>query len=435
MTVDLITILGELSFAEQINEIGQFAGQKKGAEAHAALVQKAEAAQDEPSRKAIVKEIISEIQSVPAEANDREVEGIFNLLGNVIINNFSDDQQSAKLLFEQLLKVLTAPESTVGANIGQASDKAIVRYRILSNLYNALPNSSANRFIVFNSLLQLANANEDLDIISDALIALPNWLAEWDVSPKEKADLLIKVAQNFEAAGEPKRAYEFLLLHVRFLGTGTLSGEGSSAAATKEAAEKTISAALSLPSVFEFEELAQIEAVQKLQSEPIGKLLSVFLQGNTNDYIKWRDANAAEVTRLNLSAAQLERKIQLLDLANLCSRSISSSVPYSEIAKTLNIDLDEVEVWVIDVIRAGLVSGKLSQINQSLRVYKSVYRSFGTDQWRLLETRLSTWEKSITSILQTLAEARQTGHTVPREIGIPGADSATAKQQQNQITA
>ncbi|MCO5613725.1 hypothetical protein L7F22_068003 [Adiantum nelumboides] len=435
MTVDLITILGELSFSEQINEISQFAGQKKDAEAHAALIQKAEAAQDESSRKAIVNQIVSEIHNVPGEANDREVEGIFNLLGNVIINNFSDDQQSAKSLFEHILKVLTAPESTAATTIGQANDKALVRYRILSNLYNALPNSSANRFIVFNSLLQFANANDDLDIISDALTALPTWLAEWDISPLEKANLLTKVAENFEAAGQPKRAYEFLLLHVRFLGTSTLSGEGSSAATTKQAAERTISAALSLPSVFEFEELAQIEAVQKLQSEPIGKLLNVFLQGNTKDFIQWRDANASEVTRLKLSAAQLERKIQLLDLANLCSRSISSTVSYSEIAKTLNVDLEEVEVWVIDVIRAGLVSGKLSQINQSLRVYKSVYRSFGTDQWRLLETRLSTWEKSIASILQTLAEARQSGHTVPREIGVPGADSATAKQQQNQITA
>lgn len=382
-----------------------------------------------------MQEIISEIQSVPTEANDREVEGIFNLLGNVILANFPNDQQSAKPLFEHILTVLTAPESTAGVNIGQASDKILVRYRILSNLYNALPNDSPNRFIVFNFLLQFANANDDLDIISDALTALPTWLAEWNVSPAQKADLLAKVSQNFETAGQPKRAYEFLLLHVRFLGTSTLSGEGSSAATTKQAAERTISAALSLPSVFEFEELAQIDAVQKLQSEPIGKLLNVFLRGNTNEYLQWRDANAAEVARLNLSSAQLERKIRLLDLANLCSRSISSTVSYSEIAKTLNIDLDEVEVWVIDVIRAGLVSGKLSQINQSLRVYKSVYRAFGTDQWRLLETRLSTWEKSIASILQTLAEARQSGQSVPREIGVPGADSATAKQQQNQITA
>lgn len=273
----------------------------------------------------------------------------------------------------------------------------------LSNIFNSLPASSANRYSVFNTLLNLANANDELDTIADAIAAVPSWLSEWSISASEKAALLNSIATKLQEAEQGVKAYEFFLTHLRFLSTATMSGEGSSTSDTKTAAETTIVAALDLANVFDFEELSQVEAVKKLQGEPIGKLLHIFTQGTSKDWHSWKASHESEIERLGLSASGLERKIRLLDLAALCSRSVSSEVGYSEIAKTLEIDVNDVEVWVIDVIRAGLVSGKLSQINQSLRVYKSVYRSFDLEQWKLLESRLSTWETSITSILNTIA--------------------------------
>lgn len=207
------------------------------------------------------------------------------------------------------------------------------------------------------------------------------------------------MATKLQDAEQGAKAYELFLTHLRFLSSSAMSGQGD----TKKAAEKTIVAALDLANVFDFEELSQVEAVKQLKGEPIGKLLDIFTQGNSKDWQSWKSTNGSEIDRLGLSAPALEKKIRLLDLAALCSRSVSSEVSYADMAKTLDVDVDEVEVWVIDVIRAGLVSGKLSQINQSLRVYKSVYRSFGVEQWKMLESRLSTWESSITSILNTIA--------------------------------
>lgn len=252
-------------------------------------------------------------------------------------------------------------------------------------------------------MLDLASSNDELDVIADAITAVPHWLSEWNIPASEKASLLELIAARLQEAEQGAKAYEFFLTHLRFLSTSTMSGQGSSSTETKAAAEKTIVAALDLVNVFDFEELSQVEAVKNVADEPIGKLLQIFTQGNSKDWYAWKSANAGEIERLQLSSSVLERKIRLLDLAALCSRSISSEVSYQEIAKTLDIELDQVEVWVIDVIRVGLVSGKLSQVNQSLRVYKSVYRSFGLDQWKLLEGRLSTWESSISSILDVIA--------------------------------
>lgn len=273
------------------------------------------------------------------------------------------------------------------------------------NLFNSLPARSANRCVVFKTLLDLASEHDDLELIADALAAVPKWLAEWQIDAAAKADILRTVAAKLEAAGNGKTAYEFQLTLLRFLGISTESGQGSSATATKEVAEQTVALALALPYVFDFEELAAIDAVKNLKGSPVGQLLNVFLQGTTSDFASWRGANAADIARLKLPESQLEHKIRLLDLASLCSQSVSSEVPYSEIAKALKISEDDVEVWAIDVIRAGLVSGKLSQINQSLRVYKSAYRTFGTEQWKMLESRLATWEQSIANILETIAGA------------------------------
>lgn len=287
---------------------------------------------------------------------------------------------------------------------------------------------------MFRTLLDAASANDDLDLISDAIAAVPKWLAEWKIDAAAKADVLRTVGSKLQAADHGNAAFKFQLTLLRFLGTSTESGQGSSAPATKDAAEQTVALALGLPHVFDFEELASIDAVKSLKGTPVGQLLDIFLQGSTKDFASWRSSHAAEMSRLRLPEAQLERKIRLLDLADLCSKSVSSEVAYSEIAKVLDISEDDVEVWAIDVIRVGLVSGKLSQINQSLRVYKSAYRTFGPEQWKLLESRLSTWDQSIANILDTIADTKQSGSFVPREVGIPGADAATARQGQQVVT-
>lgn len=302
----------------------------------------------------------------------------------------------------------------------------------LTNIYNSLPATSSNRYLVFTALLDLASSNDELDLLADALTALPSRLAVWNIDSAKKADLLASAASALESADQGPRAYQFYLAHLRFLSTSTVSGAGSDSAEAKAAAEKTIVAALRLPKLFDFEELVEIDAVKKLSGQPVGKLLDVFVNGTTSDWDAWKAAHSSDADRLGLSIAQLDRKIRLMDLAALCSRSVSSEVPYSAIADALKISVDDVEVWVIDVIRAGLVSGKLSQVKQSLRVYRSAYRTFGKEQWETLEVRLSQWESSINAILDTLQETKRGAQRpVPVNVGIPGADAGAV----NQVTA
>jgi hypothetical protein len=49
-----------------------------------------------------------------------------------------------------------------------------------------------------------------------------------------------------------------------------------------------------------------------------------------------------------LDAAQLERKIRLLSLADLGFQNIGQDLPYAHVAAVLQVPSSEVERWVID---------------------------------------------------------------------------------------
>ena len=49
-----------------------------------------------------------------------------------------------------------------------------------------------------------------------------------------------------------------------------------------------------------------------------------------------------------LDAAQLERKIRLLSLADLGFQNIGQDLPYAQVATVLQVNPSEVERWVID---------------------------------------------------------------------------------------
>ena len=122
----------------------------------------------------------------------------------------------------------------------------------------------------------------------------------------------------------------------------------------------------------------------------------------------------------------MERKIRLLTLASLGFQNIGKDVPYATLASALQVDQSEVERWVIDgmsspftyapipptsylVIRAGLVSGKLSQSSRVFHITRSTSRLFEQDQWAALEQRLVAWQTGLAAVLAIVTSAREKG--------------------------
>lgn len=368
-----------------------------------------EGASDAAARDAVsllVKDIPSDI-----EGTDREIEGGFNMVISLLAKYFNDTDTDFHELCMRIVQLVSDISTPV-----KAAERGVVKYRILANVFNILPATSGLRLDVFLALLRIAAHNGDLDFLSAAVQSLPSWLAQWEVSPEKKHECLEEVADALESSERSVeyvgKAYQLELLQLRYV-----SSEPALSQETRHAtAERAIASALRLPKLFEFDEMLHVPVVAELQGSAIFALLKIFVCGNRAELDAWLNSADAKHTidRFKLQPDDLVHKMRLLDLAQLCVGSVSSEVSYDEIAKVLGVSDDAVESWVIDgallhdcstdatVIRAGLVSGKLSQVKRSFRVYRSTHRSFEKPQWETLEKRLEQWKSSVQSLLTTI---------------------------------
>lgn len=74
--------------------------------------------------------------------------------------------------------------------------------RRLSNLFNAIPRTSPLRLSVYNTLLQIAITNDDLEVLHISKPDVEKWLSEWEISPEEKSDFLKTLVDAFAKAGQ-----------------------------------------------------------------------------------------------------------------------------------------------------------------------------------------------------------------------------------------
>jgi translation initiation factor 3 subunit M len=199
--------------------------------------------------------------------------------------------------------------------------------------------------------------------------------------------------------------------------------------AARDLAVRGLASALRRPTVFDFTPLTGSDAVQSLRSSDstLFELLEIF----TSDTLDAYEAFIAATPLASISggvlaeaADALQTKMRLLTLTSLAASTPSRSLPYSTIASALRVPASDVEMWVIDTIRAGLVEGKLSQQRAEFLVHRATYRVFGEKQWSEIQGRLMVWRRSIEGVLSVIRSERE---RFVRE-GIQGvADQEVAK--------
>jgi len=164
--------------------------------------------------------------------------------------------------------------------------------------------------------------------------------------------------------------------------------------------------ALMSPTHYLFQELRGIPSVSALaDTHPVySQLLDIFAEQDLDDYIDFNDEHDDFIEKEKLDGELLERKMRLLTFASLTASTPSREIEYKAIAKALKIDSKDVEMWTIDVIRAGLCEGKLSQQRQMFLVHKVTYRVFGEKQWQEISTRLDVWRSTLRNIREVLRQ-------------------------------
>lgn len=308
------------------------------------------------AKRKVVKDLVASVRSLAVVGNDREFEGFSNLVLSLVLSLFAPSHPD----FSTLLLSFT---DTLTFNADRTANPSLsARYAAVATLFNALPNPSSDpsapsslRLTVLLKLISCAASNEDFPVIRPALERLESWLSLWGFGlgtpGEEEGNAAIStIVAALSSRSKKAEARSILLAHLST--PSAVSGQAitpsSSAAAL---VSQLIVLSLALPDVFDFSTLSSLAA----PSVPaLAQLLAIFQSGDVEAFEKFAVDNAQVLAEQKLEKDQLERKLRLLALAELCSKKVGELVSYAEIAQALRLskaesdDGEEVETWVID---------------------------------------------------------------------------------------
>jgi translation initiation factor 3 subunit M len=276
---------------------------------------------------------------------------------------------------------------------------------ILSTVFNTVSPDSETRFHIFMAILQVIKSSLNFETLRPQLKNLDSWMEEWEIDEEQERKIYLELAEVASKSGDSEASYDYLIRALR-----TIPAEDSSSEEARELALRALSAALQHPTHFDFQDLTSLDSIQALQkSDKIHfEMLEIFTSEMLEDFNDFKDEHDGWLEEQGLDKDVLNRKMRLLTLTTLAAQSSTTrSLPYAQIAKALQIPSEEVELWVIDVIRAGLVEGKLSQLNQQFLIHRSTYRVFGDNQWKEVASRLNMWRTSLLGVLQVVRQEKE----------------------------
>ncbi|KAJ3320840.1 hypothetical protein HDU76_000220 [Blyttiomyces sp. JEL0837] len=311
------------------------------------------------------------------------------------------DARDLEKVYNLLIAIISKAEATTVTRalptildpiIKSPGDKVHLKLKVLSNLYNSLPASSESRYTVFIAIVKFAAITDELYVLAPSLAQLETLCTSWDLGLAEKRELYLLLSQDLSLSLDFKQdALDYL---VKYL--ATFEGADATALKTvKEHAIRAVKEAISTPTVYNFEDLFRLQAVQNLKS--------------FREFVK---ANAGFIEKEGIVKTKEEiekvlvRKMRLLTLASVAGQYVDGEMGYGVVAEALEIPESEVEIWVIDGIRAELIEGKMNQLKKAVLVSRSTHRVFSKKQWGDLSDRLGEWKSNLKELLQVLANAK-----------------------------
>ncbi|KAJ1951719.1 hypothetical protein EC988_003949 [Linderina pennispora] len=273
--------------------------------------------------------------------------------------------------------------------------------KVLNNLYNLLP-ATAIRASVFKGIVAVAGKTNLLATLLPLISRLPTLFGEWSIESEAKIELLLSIRDSLEAAGLNSEAYETELV---FLETVSESPEKLA-----QIASSAIVHYVNISAVCDLDALANLPQVQELSKGgklgDAGSLLNTLLSSDFKGWKAYVEANKAQLEALGVDIEKASDKMRLLTVASIAADNLGQDVPFSTVAEAIEVDADEVEVWIIDVIRAGLIQGKMNQVTSTVLPTRSTYRKFGQEQWAVLAERLAQWKASLEKLQPVISNAK-----------------------------
>ncbi|KAL1291118.1 hypothetical protein AAHE18_20G178500 [Arachis hypogaea] len=287
-------------------------------------------------------EFIANGELIFSKITEKDVESIFTIICNLITENPD--------VVMDIIKVISAKL------IQQPREKPAVCLKILINLYN-LVETPYYRFYIYMKALNLAAEGKVTKYIIPSLKNIDNFLKD----RKKDAHVLSEAKEEAVHA-----IIDFVKLSYIFQCD-----------------------LLDMPAVLQLEKDAKYAVLYQL--------LKIFLTQRLGAYLEYHTTNSD----LEKNYGLVHAKMRLMSLVDLSSNG-SCRIRYELIREILNINDDEVELWVVKAITAKLIDCKMDQMNQVVVVSHHTYGMFGQHQWQALRTKLMTWRDNISNVINTI---------------------------------
>lgn len=342
---------------------------------------------EEKSQKGIeddLHKIIGVCDACFKEGNESEIETILNDIVSIMIL-VSPTDRAENLILAFCEKLTKAPGFKLG----------LVCLKALWLLFQSLPEDSPMRYHVYYHLVQIARNVDQVKAVYGGIDQLKQQFAPCPPSNEQMQKLLRLLHEVLLTCKQGEQAAAVM---VELLGTYT----SENASAAREDAQRCILAALADPNTFLLDPLLALKPVRFLEGELIHDLLLIFVQEKLPAYLKfYKDHKEFVEHTLGLNHEQNMKKMRLLTFMQLAETN--PEMTFETIQNELMISEEEVESFIIDVLKTKLVRARMDQGGRKVLISSTMHRTFGKPQWLQLRDLLVAWKANLTSVQEGMA--------------------------------
>lgn len=311
------------------------------------------------------------------DAPEQEIEGVLNGIVSMLVTIPLERAENLVLAFCEKLTKAT------GQNL------KMITLRVMWLLFQSLDETSPMRYHVYFHLVQIARSVDQMKHVFKDVNHLKSQFATCPPSNEQMQKLLRLLHEALLASKNSEQASKVM---VELLGTYTTEN----ASQAREDAQRCILAALADPKTFLLDPLLALKPVRFLEGELIHDLLSVFVSEKLSSYQQFYQNHKEFVNGLGLNHEQNMKKMRLLTFMQLAEDNPEMS--FQKLQEELQLKPEEVEPFVIDVLKTRLVRARLDQSAQKVHISSTMHRTFGQPQWLQLRDILLSWKQNVVGV-------------------------------------
>lgn len=341
----------------------------------------------------LINKLLEKQELIFAMEQTQDIEGLFQAMFSLLYTLGEGNNESPEIV-----------NSIISAIISNQETQTKIRLSVLVILFNLLF-VGETKFIVLKAIFDYAKATKQTTLVTHFHTRVEDWIETWHINVESQRILLQMVSAALEQEGQHSLA---LGLRIKYF--SSYKNDESYPAEVEALITTAVLSAIKSPVSSFADRTALLESFNTLKFSAkllsLVELLRIVCDGSLAEYNAYRQQNATEFSSNNIDADELERNMKLLTLCSLAAQAKDKVVPISTIKEVLNVDDDEVEMWVIDAIAEKLIEASIDQLAGTVTITGYSHRSFGLDHWKGMQQNLLALRHNLAGVIDSITRSK-----------------------------